>query len=445
MPATEPTTMPTTTPAVEPASYDRSADPHGFTIFAPDAGWCWYQDPRAIVHDGKLFVGSIKGTQGGDAIVGVYDLRAKKQLGSVVVHTGFGADDHNSPVFHARPDGSVLAVYAKHHRDLFHYSRVSDPTNPLKWSDEQLDERKSPNPSDKVTYMNLYHLKAEGTLYNFFRFIDFNPTFVTSRDHGKTWSEPVHFFKNDVGGRHRPYPRYASNGTDTIYVSMSDAHPRDFGNGIYYFEFRGGKFYKADGTLIKDLKEDGPLRPSETEQIYKGSQTKEKPEGFESVPDSAWTSSLAIDASGRPHVGYSLYLSNTDHRYRLASWDGKRWIDREIAYAGKCLYTRESSYTGLVTLDPADPSVVFISTDVNPSTGQDTGGLHEIYRAKIGPTDDIKSIQWTPVTQNSKVRNLRPILLRDGNTRVVLWERGDFRTFLNYDLDAVGFIEAIAR
>lgn len=24
-----------------------------------DGGWCWYQDERAIIHDGKLIVGTI--------------------------------------------------------------------------------------------------------------------------------------------------------------------------------------------------------------------------------------------------------------------------------------------------------------------------------------------------------------------------------------------------
>lgn len=424
------------------AIYDRAADRYPFTVFMQHGGWCWYQDPRAIVHDGKLFMGAVRCAGKGEALVGVYDLRAGKPLGTATVNDQLDRDDHNSPVFYARPDGRVLTVYARHHRDEFHRSRVSDPADPLQWSDEVRHARRSENPHDRVTYMNLFFLKKEGVLYNFFRHIDFNPTFITSQDHGDTWSEPVHFFKNEVGGRHRPYPRYTSNGKDTIHVSMSDAHPRDFGNSIYYFAFRGGRYYKADGTAIKELAKDGALRPSETELMYRGSMTKDKPPGFESVPNAAWTSDIAADDQGRPHIAYSLYLSNTDHRYRLATWDGRKWLDREIAHAGKCLYPRESSYTGLVTLDPVDPTVVFISTDVDPTTGKDTGGQHEIYRAKIGPNDDVRTIQWQPVTRDSKVRNLRPVVLREGGKRIVLWQRGDFVTFVNYDLDTVGFIES---
>ena len=111
-----------------------------------------------------------------------------------------------------------------------------------------------------------------------------------------------------------------------------------------------------------------------------------------------------------------------------------------VAFGGKCLYDRESSYTGLITMDPVDPSVVFISTDVDPSTGKELGS-HEIFRAKMGLKDSIKTIEWEPVTQDSPVRNVRPMVLRDGAQRVVLWQRGRFSTYKDYDLDTVGFVE----
>ena len=418
------------------------ADDHGFTVFMEDGGWCWYQDPRAIIHDGKLFMGAVKGGGDGEALIGVYDLEARQSLGTVTAQAAFDHDDHNAPVFHVRPDGGVLATYAKHNRDPFHYSRISDPSNPMGWSEEFKHERVSSNPKDKVTYMNLLEMKDEGKLYNFYRGLDFNPTFVTSTNHGKTWSEPVHFFKNEVGGRHRPYARYAGNGKDTVHASITDAHPRDYGNSIYYFEFRDGKYFKADGSLIKDLKADGALLPSETELVYQGSGNAKRGMSLSAI-GAAWTSSIKIDEHGHPHIGYTLYNSNADNRYRLASWDGRKWIDREVAFGGKCLYDREASYTGLITMDPVDPSIVFISTDVDPTTGKDLGGLHEIYRAKIGLTDDLSSIQWKAVTKNSPVRNIRPMILREGDKRVALWQRGRFTTYTDYDLSTVGLVEEI--
>ncbi len=43
--------------------------------------------------------------------------------------------------------------------------------------------------------------------------------------------------------------------------------------------------------------------------------------------------------------------------------------------------------------------------------------------------------------QDSPVRNIRPAVIRNRNKRIVLWQRGDFQTYRNYQLDPVGFIE----
>jgi hypothetical protein len=415
------------------------AEEEPISVLMNQGGWCWYQDPRVIIHDGKLLIGSVEGNGSGNAVVGVFDLRTKQSLGRIVVHEKFDRDDHNSPVFYARPDGSVLTVYAKHNRDKTHYYRISDPGDPLVWGDEMTYEHDYPG-SSTVTYMNLFPMRAEGKVYNFFRGIDFNPSFITSTDDGKTWNEPTHFIQSELNGRHRPYARYAGNGHDTIHVCFTDGHPRDFGNSVYYAAFREGNFFRSDGTLIKNLNSDGPLRPSEAELIFKGGGGPGRG-GSLSALQSAWTSSIAIDPQGRPHLAYTLYISNTDHRYRVAQYDGRRWVDREVARAGGCLYDRESSYTGLISLDPLDPSTVVISTDVDPTTGIGSGGKHEIYRTKLGINENFESIRWKAVTRDSKVRNIRPVVVRDQGTRVIAWLRGTFNTYTDYRLDVVGIVE----
>ena len=78
------------------ASYDRAADPHGFTVFMKEGGWCWYQDPRAIIQGGHLFIGAVQGNGSGAALVGVYDLAKSRPLGIAVMRDNFMRDDHNS-------------------------------------------------------------------------------------------------------------------------------------------------------------------------------------------------------------------------------------------------------------------------------------------------------------------------------------------------------------
>ena len=421
------------------APYDRTSDQHTFTVFMQDGGWCWFQDPRAIIHDEKFILGSVKGNGSGSAFAGVYDLRHNNQLGKVMLKDDFDHDDHNAPVFYTRPDGRILAVYARHHLDKFHHYRISEPDDPLRWREEMTYGHDYPG-ADNVTYMNLYYMEKEGKLYNFFRGTNFDPSFITSTDHGMTWGEPTHLIASEIEGRHRPYARYTGDGTQTVHISFTDAHPHMYGNSIHYAAFRSGKFYRVNGDKIKDLSREGPLKPRESEQIFKGSGQKEDQMGI-SAHESAWTSSISIDENGFPHIAYTLYISNHDHRYRIASWNGEKWIDREVAFGGKCLYTQESSYTGLITLDPKDPSVVVISTDVNPRDGTDKGGKHEIYRASVGPDDDIATIRWEAITENSPVRNLRPIIVCGEGYRVICWLRGQYNTYTDYDLDAVGFIE----
>lgn len=67
--------------------------------------------------------------------------------------------------------------------------------------------------------------------------------------------------------------------------------------------------------------------------------------------------------------------------------------------------------------------------------------MHEIYRAWIGPGDDIETIRWEAITKNSPVRNLRPVIVRGDKVRVLAWLRGDFQSYTNYQLDVVGVVE----
>lgn len=408
------------------------------TTFMQDGGWCWYQDPRVTISNNKLIIAGLSG-QSGDVRLGVFDLKKERLDSVLVLDKSIGADDHNVPALYKRPDKSILAVWAKHAKEKKHYSSISEPNNYLKWSVVKTFEHEY-TATMGVTYMNLYYIKNQKKLYNFFRDgLNFNPSFITSTNFGETWENRTHFISNDVQGFQRPYPRYLQVDENTIGISYTDAHPRNYGNNLYYAEFSNNNFYKADGTLIKSLKE-GPLFSSSAEKLYTGSNTEEKSPTDESVPNSAWTCAMTKDKNNNPIIGYTLYLNDKDHRFKITSWDGQKWNDREIAYAGKCLYKVESSYTGLLAFDPEDATNIYISTDVNPSTGEDLGGKHEIYFAKIGPNDTILNIKWKALTSNSPHRNIRPIVVSDEGYKVLLWLYGPWHSYTNYDSNVIGII-----
>ena len=77
---------------------------------------------------------------------------------------------------------------------------------------------------------------------------------------------------------------------------------------------------------------------------------------------------------------------------------------------------------------------------MDPSTGRDLGGVHEIYTAHIDLNDDISTITWKPITSNSNYRNIRPIVVSDEGYKVLLWLNGPWNTFKDYHVDVTGII-----
>ena len=401
--------------------------------FAINGGWCWFQDERALINDGRLIIGSLSGTGGGDVRVSVYDLNQQKDMGTAVLHEQLEQDDHDTPALFVRSDNSILAMYAKHfkERDSHHYYRISEPGNPLQWGPEQTFDH---GPGQWLTYMNLYEIPEANTLYCFYRDgKSYMPSCLVSNDQGQNWRKGGPLINPDLGRRHRPYVKYTSNGHDAIHFSFTEAHPHVYGCSIYYAVFRNGNYYRADGTLIKSLAVDGPLKPSEADHVFQGDSL-----------NNAWISAIRLDAEQYPRLGYSVYHSPEDHRYRYAWWDGVRWYDREIAWAGGNLYDEgkgETHYTGLIALDPSNPDIVYISADVDPATGQRTGtGKFEIYRGVVSCASQAGKPHWQPITANSEADNIRPVCVTDGNTTALLWMSGRYTTFIDYDTDIVGII-----
>jgi hypothetical protein len=172
------------------------------------------------------------------------------------------------------------------------------------------------------------------------------------------------------------------------------------------------------------------------------------PSGLCSCRDAASEAGVATAiglaaSAGRPVVlfstqhdgaGLPMGAGGYDHRYHYARWDGERWQEHEIAYAGTRLYPGEDDYTGLGAIDPQNVNVVYISTDADPVTGQPLISRavyrrqHELFRGVT--SDGGQTWRWTPVTANSPTDNLRPLVpvWPDAAGRTVLvWMRGTYQ------------------
>ncbi|MBD3341165.1 MAG: hypothetical protein GF353_18815, partial [Candidatus Lokiarchaeota archaeon] len=163
-------------------------------LFKKNGGWCWFQDERAIIHDGVLVFGSVSTPHGfngdkraGNIEVSSFDLESKTHLGTTVMHENLEADDHNAPALLLLQDERLLAVYATHGSDsLIRYRITEEPGDYMNWQAEQTVVRDA-----RVTYSNLLYLSEEnngnGRIYNFYRGEHWNPNYVYSDDQGKTW------------------------------------------------------------------------------------------------------------------------------------------------------------------------------------------------------------------------------------------------------------------
>jgi len=405
-------------------------------VFNPDTGWCWFQDERAIIDNGQLLLAGVSSE--GDVTVTAHHL-ASGETAVHVLHARLQADDHNAAALAVLPDGRYLASYSKHGSDRVTRWRISaEPGDASRWQPEgQFDH------GARVTYSNLYRLAAEGEngrIYNFVRSFQWDPNFIVSDDHGASWRIGGRLIDGGAGST-RPYVRYKGNGTDTIHFITTEEHPNRYPNSIYHGYIRGGKAYRSDGTVVNEdiYRIEAPSARAFT-RVFQGDEK-----------NVAWTSDIELDGRGNPYIAYSVMkdalplesgLRGTDHRYRCARWDGQRWYDDEVACAGSRLYPREPEYTGLIALHPQTPDVAFISADVDPDSGEpivvNGARRYEIFRGATG--DGGQTWRWTPVTNGSTRDNLRPLVAARGDTWVVVWLRGEYRTYTDYDQAAVGLI-----
>lgn len=414
-----------------------AAIPEGLMLLNDNGGWCWFQDERAIIHERTLLVGSVanrSGTYGahrdGHVELTVFDLTRRAVDACIVLHPHLQADDHAAPALLALPDRRILAAYSRHgHDKLIRWRMTEKPHDYLAWLPEQHVEREA-----GVTYSNLFLLSAgnegQSRLYDFYRGEDRNPNFVVSDDSGVSWSYGGHL----LAFPGRPYVKYASNGVDTIHFVTTEHHPLRYDNSLYHAYLRDGVIYGSDGRRIQPI-EAGPIRPEQATRVFQGD-----------ADNVAWIVDLHLDDEGHPWCVYSVQKDRSpqDLRYRYARWDGRRWNEHFLAFAGTALYEQEADYSGLAALDPRNPGVVYLSTNADPVLGTplisraDGRRHYEIFKAVT--QDGGVGWSFTPVTKDSTVDNIRPIV-PIGRATILLWLRGTYTSYTDYDLDVVALID----
>jgi hypothetical protein len=417
-------------------------------VFNDNGAWSWYQDERVIVDPvaGTLLVGSVASKSGTDGATrnGNVELVAYSWPDGgphlVTLHHNLQSDDHNVPALLIRPDGRYIAAYAGHNLDCLTRWRVSvNPHDASQWTDEQTFDWSQPQVSianNKVTYSNLFYLSAERRTYNFVRAVNRDPSFLVSSDNGSSWSYGGQLLSDVNVGYVNGYVKYASKGTDRIHFVTTEHHPRDFNNSIFHGYISRGETHRSSGVAIASAP-----RPADLTQVFAAG-TDVNGEFM----THCWTTDLVTDSVGGLYCIFTCRANDVpensnfdDHRFFYARFDGAHWHVYQLAKGGARLWSSEEDYIGGAAIDPQDCNIVYISTPIDP---RDEGKLdkHEIFKGIT--SDGGANWTWRPITLNSRVDNLRPIVPQwtSGHT-ALLWCRGTMYTSQSYNMQIVGIIE----
>ena len=373
-------------------------------------GWTWFTDPRAVHYHGlhdRTYTGWV--AQDGSVQISSYDHDTARRV-VVTLKARLQIDDHDNPSILVRPDGRLMVFWSTHAGPTMWYRRSLHPEDITAWEPERVFPTNTPG-GRGYTYSNPMQLSAEANrIYLFWRGGNINPAMSTSPD-GNSWS-PARTVILNPG--QRPYVKYASNGRDTIAMAFTEAHPRDLRTSIYYAAYRDGALRRADGSVIASMA-NLPIAPTSGQKVYD-----------QATSGKAWVHDVALDAADRPVIVYAAFPTDTDHRYRYARWDGTRWVDRELVRAGRSMSVdpAEPNYSGGISLDHEDPSIVYLSRQVN--------GVFEV---EAWTTRD-GGASWSsrPLTAPSVRGNYRPISPRGQTTddMDIIWMHGGYPSYWQF-------------
>ena len=304
-----------------------------------------------------------------------------------------------------------------------------------------------------MTYANPFQLTNEGgIIYNFARYLNYNPNVFTSTDGGTTWSTPQIVIQTGTGGT-RPYVKYCSDGSQRIDLIYTDAHPDNTPTSLYHLYYRNGAFYQTDGTFLKSFTNLPILHDSGE----RGSVIYQYSDAAQSDPNQwiptarVWGWEIAYQTNGAPVCVFQAKVDNVtgpswlDARiyYYYARWTGTNWQKRFIAQAGRPLYNGQPDYGGGMALDPLDPNTIYLSTDAaNPfdlstTTNVPLGANYQLWKGVTA--DGGLTFTWQSITGNATEDNLRPYVPRRyGGEPCVLWFRGLYSSYTSFSAEIVG-------
>ena len=341
-------------------------------VLSEDGGWCWFESPRALIQGSRLIVGTVASgwndaARKGDINAIVHDLAAGT-TSTFELHNQLELDDHDSPAFLARPDGRIVALFAKHgtenhfyyrtvvreqpddlgggadvHADRVHAAHLQQPVHAVGGAEPRLRLLSRARRQLQAVLRVLRRSRADlaQRQHRHQRAVDAAAPAVCALRVERHRHDPHHV--------HRSPPARLRQQHLSRLLQGRDALPQR----------RHGDPPLAQG-LAEPRRGDAHL-PGATPTTSRGPWT------WPWIRRTGGRTPCTRCRSDRPgsRPGRAAPTCATATRAGTAT----AWRDRPLAYAGTRLYAGEDDYTGLASLDPTDASVVYIATNANPTTG----------------------------------------------------------------------------
>ncbi len=421
----------------------QSATTYQGNVLTTEGAWCWFADPRALHYENSA--GTVNSTY-----IGYIDVHGNikatqhnfitGKTNEVLIRSYFQPDDHDNPSFLILPDDRVMIFYSRHTDEACFYYRISKIPGDITY----LGEEKKIITADNTTYPNPFILSDDPQhIYLGWRGINWHPTIAQlsmpdTNDDVTITKGPFQIVQSTGA---RPYAKYTSNGKDKIYLTYTTGHPdNEYPNYIYY------NYIDINTFQLKDIKGNYlSTVGSSVHNVNKTTYPASYPYAVVDTPTDQrdWVWQTAIDSDGLPVIAM-VQISNdkNTHNYYYAKWTGTEWRKTFLAYGGGKFHQSaglELCYSGGMTLDEANPKIVYCSLPVSGTYGS----VYEIKKFVIDDSGNVSSSEQ--ITSNSTLNNVRPWVISGSATSPyrLIWMNGNYYDWIVSSTRPLGFCTGI--
>ena len=396
-----------------------------FTITAsaqiPNAGYCWFSEPKAIQANGNAYLGYVTNT--GAIMIAQYT-HATKQTKTFQLNK-FEQDDHNDPAINVLNDGRIIVFYTRHNADNIMRYRISKTPDI-----STLGPEKTLSSAGPTTYAQIIYKYPVIVVFYRSNLNSWNCRIST--DNGATWGPEKYVFNYGSGEQMyiRTSWRWNVQGADCADIILSGHPDRGNRHGVRHCYLNiadaNNIKIKAPGAIVLlDLKtQQGPIVTEKIPALY-------RPEENNNIKAWIWD----VYATSNSHITavYVTFPSTNDHRYNYARYNpATKKFDTKIEFAkggGRIGEGNEPSYSGGIVFgkQPGMQDVIFASV-YKPTTSRFEINKYQLVNG---------AFQKTPV-QQSAANNYRPVSVINGKPDfATYWESGSYDYYTNIKTNIV--------